>query len=77
LTDDGWPARRDPRVGVVATFESERGVGTVAEADGTTFPFHCTALTDGSREVEVGRAVLFIVRPGHCGVLEAREVVKR
>jgi cold shock CspA family protein len=74
---DGWPVRRDPRVGVVSSFEADRGLGTVSEEGGSTFPFHCTALTDGSREVEVGRAVLFVVQPGHHGQLEAREVVKR
>ncbi len=58
------------------SFEPERGVGTVAEEDGATFFFHCTALADGSRQVEVGRRVLFVVRPGHLGRLEAREVEK-
>ena len=38
---------------------------------------HCTALSDGSRAVEVGRPVEFVVRPGHGGRLEARELVKR
>jgi cold shock CspA family protein len=77
LTADGWPARRDPRVGTVTSFEEERGLGTVADAEGSTFDFHCTAITDGSRDIEVGRPVLFVVRPGHRGRLEAREVVKR
>jgi cold shock CspA family protein len=77
LTADGWPARRDPRTGIVVSFDEERGLGTVADADGSTFDFHCTAITDGSRAVEVGRPVAFVVRPGHRGRLEARELVKR
>jgi cold shock CspA family protein len=74
---DGWPARRLPRQGVVSAFEEDRGLGTVTDEDGAAFDFHCTALVDGTRTVEVGRAVVFVVRPGHRGRLEAREVVKR
>jgi len=74
---DGWPTRRDARIGTVTSFEDDRGLGTVADEDGATFDFHCTAITDGSRAVEVGRPVLFIVAPGHRGRLEARRVVKR
>ena len=70
------PLWRGPRAGVVTAFDAERGVGTVTGADGHPFVFHCTALTDGSREVEVGREVLFVVRPAH-GRLEAASVVKR
>ncbi len=68
--------RRGPRRGTVVSFEDERGVGTVEEEDGATFFFHCTALTDGSRQVEVGQPILFVVRPGHGGRLEARELDK-
>ena len=71
----GWPVWRGPLAGVVEAFDAERGVGTVA-GDGGSFFFHCTALTDGSREVEVGREVLFVLRPAH-GRLEATSVVKR
>ena len=74
---DGWPVRRDPRIGVVTSFEDDRGLGTIVDEDGSTFDFHCTAIADGSRAVEVGRAVVFVIRPGHRGRLEAREVVKR
>jgi cold shock protein len=74
---DGWPVRRHPRQGVVSAFEEERGLGTVTDEDGATFDFHCSALVDGTRSVEVGRAVVFVVRPGHRGRLEARELVKR
>jgi hypothetical protein len=49
----------------------------VADHDGATFDFHCAAITDGTRAIEVGRPVLFIVRPGHRGRLEARQLVKR
>jgi cold shock CspA family protein len=71
----GWPVWRGPNAGVVEAFDPDRGVGTIAAAGGS-FSFHCSALTDGSREVEVGREVLFVVRPAH-GQLEAASVVKR
>lgn len=72
----GWPLWRGPRSGVVEAFEPDRGTGTIAAEDGARFFFHCTALVDGSREVEEGREVLFVVRAVH-GRLEASAVVKR
>ena len=74
---DGWPTRRGPRTGTVTSFEDDRGLGTVTDEDGTAFDFHCTAIADGTRDIEVGRPVTFEVRPGHRGRLEARRVVKR
>ena len=77
MSTDGWPTRRGARTGTVTSFEGDRGLGTVAEEDGTPFDFHCTAIADGTRDIEVGRPVSFEVRPGHRGRLEARRVVKR
>ena len=48
--------------GTVIAFDEPRGLGTI-EADGTEYPFHCTALLDGTRTIEVGTAVTFEVRP--------------
>jgi cold shock CspA family protein len=62
---------------VVAAFEVDRGLGVVTDTDGVSFDFHCTAITDGTRSIEVGTAVSFVVRPGRRGRLEAREVEKR
>ena len=75
--NDGWPAGRTPRLGTVTSFEEDRGLGTVTDEGGSSFAFHCTAIADGTRAVDVGRLVLFVVRPGHRGRLEARQVVKR
>ncbi|MHB8682039.1 MAG: cold-shock protein [Acidimicrobiales bacterium] len=61
-----------PRTGVVRTFDEDRGLGTVVADDGTEYPFHCTALTDGTRRVDVGAAVVFELAGGHGGRLEAR-----
>ncbi len=63
---------RAPRVGVVAEFDEPRGLGVVVADDGSTNPFHCTALADGTRMVEVGTTVVFSVAPGHGGRYEAR-----
>jgi cold shock CspA family protein len=71
-----WPLERGPCSGVVSAFEEERGLGTVDTEDGERYDFHCTAMVDGSRSVEVGRPVLFVVRPGHRGRLEARSIEK-
>ena len=62
--------------GVVVEFDEERGLGTV-EADGRTYPFHCTQIADGTRTIEVGSAVTFEVRPGGLGRWEAAALGKR
>lgn len=56
--------------GTVASFDDHGGYGTVA-ADGREWPFHCTAIVDGSRTIAQGRAVTFTVVPGRLGRWEA------
>lgn len=63
---------RVPRHGVVTAFDYDRGLGTVAQDGGPSFAFHCTAIADGSRQVEVGTKVLFTVAAGHMGRFEGR-----
>ena len=65
---------RAPRIGVVAEFDEPRGLGVVRDDDGTTLPFHCTALADGTRTSSVGTRVVFSVAAGHGGRYEARAV---
>jgi cold shock CspA family protein len=69
----------DPSTGVhhgrVSSFDRTRGLGTVAGDDGTSFDFHATAVADGSRIIDVGTAVTFIVAAGHRGRYEARSLV--
>jgi cold shock CspA family protein len=73
-----WPSAGGPCVtGTVVSFDTERGVGVVADGAGAELTFHCAAITDGSRQIEVGRSVSFVVRPTHRGLLEARRVEKR
>jgi len=59
--------------GLVVAFDEPRGLGTI-EANGTSYPFHCTALLDGTRTVEVGTAVSFEVRPAGMGRWEATRI---
>jgi cold shock CspA family protein len=57
--------------GTVSSFDDPRGLGEVTAEDGTTYPFHCTAIADGTRTIEVGAEVTFDVVPGHLGRWEA------
>jgi cold shock CspA family protein len=61
--------------GRVATFDDPEGYGTVVSDDpaGTWF-FHCTAIADGTRALEVGAAVAFEVVPGRLGRFEATDL---
>jgi cold shock CspA family protein len=62
--------------GSVTEFDEPRGLGTI-ESGGTAYPFHCTALLDGTRAVEVGTAVTFEVRAAGMGRWEASRIDKR
>ncbi len=62
-------------VGVVADFDSAAGLGTVAaHGTGRIWMFHCTTITDGTRTIEAGTEVAFVVRAGGPGRWEAFEV---
>jgi cold shock CspA family protein len=58
-------------VGSVADFDPAVGWGTVAEADGRRWGFHCTQIADGSRVIDVGAPVTFELVSGHRGAWEA------
>jgi cold shock CspA family protein len=62
---------RAPRIGVVTEFDDQRGLGVVSAEDGSSYRFHCTALSDGTRTVDVGTRVVFVVAAGHGGRDEA------
>ena len=59
--------------GTIIEFDEARGLG-VLDADGTAYPFHCTALVDGTRTIGVGTTVTFGVRPGGLGRWEATAI---
>ncbi len=60
--------------GTVTAFDDPRGLGELTAEDGTVFPFHCTAIADGSRTIEIGAEVRFEVVPGRMGCWEAGRI---
>jgi CspA family cold shock protein len=56
----------------VLSYSAEVGLGQVATPDGETWEFHCTAIADGSRTIEVGTRVRYEVVAGHLGRWEAK-----
>ncbi len=58
------------RRGTVMSFAPD-GWGVVRDEAGEEHPFHSTAIADGSRTIEVGRAVTYTVIPGRQGRWEA------
>ena len=57
--------------GKVATFDEFVGRGEIEAGGGMRFPFHCTAIVDGTRTVAPDTAVKFRLVPGPLGALEA------
>jgi cold shock CspA family protein len=45
--------------GTVTAFDREVGLGSIVGVEGTTWPFHCIAIADGSRDIALGAAVTF------------------
>jgi cold shock CspA family protein len=69
------PVKRTIRTGIVDEFDDPRGLGTLLGDDGRRYGFHCTAIADGTRHIDVGARVTFILSAGHLGRVEAREIV--
>lgn len=65
------------RTGSVTSFDDHRGLGVIAGDDGTSYPFHCTGIADGSRTIATDAAVRFDVIAGRLGQWEAWGVVER
>jgi cold shock CspA family protein len=59
---------------VVQLYDRPRGLGVVVEAGGAAYAFHATAIADGSRMIEPGTEVTFLVEPGRLGRYEARSL---
>jgi len=45
--------------GIVTAFNDARGLGEITDTASVVWPFHCVSIADGSRTIEVGRAVMF------------------
>jgi cold shock CspA family protein len=62
------------RTGFVSAFDEDRGLGVITDADGTDVGFHCTAIADGSRTIDVGAHVSYLTRARHLGRWEATDL---
>ncbi len=60
--------------GAVTAFDKPAGLGVIEGDDGVAYPFHCTAIADGTRDIEIGRSVTFTIAAGHLGRLEATQI---
>jgi cold shock CspA family protein len=60
--------------GVVQEFDDPRGLGVIRTATGEDLPFHCTAITDGTRTIPVGERVRFTITPGPQGRWQATQI---
>lgn len=60
--------------GTVESFDDPAGLGDIRADDGSTYPFHCTQLTDGTRTIPAGATVFFEVMPGGAGRWEATAI---
>ncbi len=61
--------------GTVAEFDEPIGLGVVLDDVGAEHPFHCTAIADGTRDIEVGTVVSFrlaAARGGRCEAVDIR-----
>ena len=58
-------------VGQIVAFDRGRGLGELEAIDGTRYPFHCTAIADGTRAIATGVDVEFRVVAGPLGRPEA------
>lgn len=60
--------------GTVVEFDDHKGYGVVERDGGGRHPFHCTAIADGTRTIEVGAKVAFVVVAGRLGRWEAADI---
>jgi CspA family cold shock protein len=62
------------RRGTVETFDVDVGLGTITAEDGQSYPFHCTQIADGSRDIAAATPVFFEVVAGQLGRWEAAAI---
>ena len=65
---------RSGLTGSVDAFDADIGLGTITAEDGSTYRFHCTAISDGSRDIPIGSTVGFDVAAAGPGHWEARNI---
>jgi cold shock CspA family protein len=64
-------------IGRVIEFDEHRGLGALESDDGRRYPFHCTAIADGTRTIPVDVPVDFEIVAGPLGGYEAGSVRRR
>ena len=67
-------ARPTRHHGVVVSFDVDRGFGAIEVDGGETVGFHCVAIADGSRTIDVGTAVTCDLVRGRAGEIEATNI---
>ena len=60
--------------GTIAAFDVERGWGTFRSIDNVDYGFHCAAIANGSRVIDVDAAVSARIVPGLAGRYEATRI---
>jgi cold shock CspA family protein len=60
--------------GTVSAFDERRGLGEVTADDATVYPFHCTAIADGTRNISLETRVEFEIVAGRLGRWEAAAI---
>lgn len=63
--------------GIVERFDVEVGLGTITAETGDAWDFHCTTIADGTRTIQVGAPVSFLISAGGPGRWEAFAVTAR
>ncbi len=65
-------------LGTIVAFDALRGLGSVALArgNGVVVAFHCMAIDDGTREIEVGVRVAGTLAPDAVGRLQMARITK-
>jgi cold shock CspA family protein len=61
------------RYGNVTAFDRDVGLGQITDDAGGAWPFHCIAIADGSRSIDIGAAVTFESLP-KLGRYEATDI---
>lgn len=72
--DTFGPGQPGTRTGTVVSYDADAGLGVVDDVNDQRWMFHCTTISDGSRSIDAGTAVVFDVRVGGPGRFEAFDV---
>ena len=65
---------QERRKGRVTAFDDDRGLGVITGDDESEIGFHCTAIADGTRTIQVGVEVSYVTRARHLGRWEASDI---